>query len=74
MNIENEIILAVNLVKKMVKNAVNVQRSVMHGTARPEVTVKCVQLENNLNSRRFAIRVENDLAGQKRLTARRRGK
>lgn len=22
---------------------------------RPEVTVKCVQLENNLNSRRFAI-------------------
>ncbi|KOC62740.1 hypothetical protein WH47_03724 [Habropoda laboriosa] len=33
------------------------------GPARPEVTVKCVQLENNLNSRRFAIRVENDLAG-----------
>lgn len=53
----------------MVKNAVNVQRSVMHGTARPEVTVKCVQLENNLNSRRFAIRVENDLAGNERAKA-----
>ena len=40
------------------------ERAEERGTARPEVTVKCEQLENNLNSRRFAIscREQSDLA------------